>query len=204
MIRVRNDDVLMWGTPVYWKDPFARFKEVHEAIQRVDYTTAVKYHRVLHVPAILTTEIQEFPECIEYIGECTEKGEMRPQLHGERHIDYGSLSYEEILESLKRAKGWMENNLGVTPTIWYTPWGAGEAPGQEYMWKAAGKAGLRIITCSDVTKLRGRNGLYQKLAVEKKNPLEYLVGKEIFTHWYENDGRLEQVLAALKAGKWEE
>ncbi len=194
MIYVRNDDVLINSSS--WTRPLMRLQQIHEWIQDV------KNHPVMHVPTILTTEIQEHPECIEFVREETAEGRMEPQLHGEQHIDYGKLTYKDLIESLKTAKGWMEDNLNVTPTRWYTPWGAGEASGQEWMWKAATKVDMALVSCENINKLSGRYGMVQ-IAKDGHDLRVFLEGKEIFMHWWERGERLQRVLKAIDAGSWE-
>ena len=192
MIYVRNDDILLNSSS--WTRPFLRFKEIHEWICAVP-------DKVLHVPTILTTEIQQFPEAIEYIREETKAKRMRPQLHGLEHIDYGKLSLGEIVSHLQRSKGWMLKELHVLPTNWYTPWGSGDAPGQEHLWEAAEIENLQLITTKNINKMNGRYGVAQMLR-EGHHPIKFLDGKEIFMHWWERGERLKRILNAIKAEKW--
>jgi hypothetical protein len=194
MIGVRDDDILLDSSD--WGNPFLRFQEIHRWI------LAVKNYPVMHVPTILTTEIQEYPECIEFIREETAQGRMDPQLHGVRHVDPGKFGYNGLIEQLKEGKGWMEDNLGVTPTRYYTPWGAGEANGQEWMWKASTKCDLKMVTCEGYYKMSGRHGVVQMLK-EGKDPRTFLEGKEIFMHWWQRGERLQRILLAIEAGSWE-
>ena len=93
MIRVRDDDVLIRSSGC---DSFKRFKQVHSWICESD--------KFIHVPAVLVTEIQEFPECIKFVREETQAGRMMPETHGFEHIDYAKLTKDEIIEHLKRCK----------------------------------------------------------------------------------------------------
>ena len=194
MIYVRNDDILIHSSS--WTRPIMRFQQIHEWIQDV------KNHLVMHVPTILTTEIQEHPECIEFVKAETAAGRMQPQLHGVEHIDYGKFSYKDLVEELKVGKAWMEDNLDVSPTRWYTPWGAGAAPEQEWMWTASAKAGMILVTCEGINKLSGRHGMVQ-LSKEGHDLRVFLESKEIFMHWWERGERLQRVLKAIDAGSWE-
>ena len=194
VIGVRDDDILLGSSD--WGCPFSRFKEIHGWIQEV------KAYPVMHVPTILTTEIQEYPECIEFIKHETAEGRMDPQLHGVQHVDPGKLGYNGLMEQLKIGKGWMEDNLDVTPTRYYTPWGAGEADGQEWMWKASTKCGFEMITCEGYFKMNGSYGVVQILK-EGKDPIEFLDGNEIFVHWWNRGQRLQRILQAIEAGSWE-
>lgn len=194
MIYVRNDDVLMGSSS--WTRPFLRFKEIHEWICEVP-------EFVLHVPTILTTDIQEFPEAVEYIREETKQKRMSPQLHGVKHIDYGKLSYDEVVYDLETGKEWMQKSLGLTPTRWYTPWGAGEAQGQEYLRQAATAANMEMVTCANINKMVGRYGIVQQFR-DGHEPRKFLEGKEIFMHWWERGERLYRILTAIKKGFWDE
>ena len=194
MIYVRNDDVLIHSSS--WTRPLMRMQQIHEWIQDV------KNWPVMHRPGILTTEIQEHPECIEWIKEETLQRRMDPQLHGVEHVDYGKFTYDGLIEQLKIGKGWMEDNLTVTPTLWYTPWGAGEAVGQEWMWKAAAQVDLQLVSCAKINKLNGRYGMVQ-IAKEGHDLRKFLHEKEIFMHWWERGERLQRVLKAIDAGSWE-
>ena len=91
MIRVRDDDVLISSKGT--KNPLTKFKMVHDWICEVPET-------LIHVPTILVTEIQEFPEAIEYIRQETAEGRMLPEIHGWSHKDYASLNSAEIVLEL--------------------------------------------------------------------------------------------------------
>lgn len=114
MIWVRDDDVLLKRKA--HKDAAAEFVAVHDIIE--------KYHYI-HCPAILTKDLEEFPEVIEYIRHKTQTGKMIPQLHGSSHIDYATLSVPELISDYKRCQDWFLQNIGVPFTKHYTPWGAG-------------------------------------------------------------------------------
>lgn len=133
-LRIRDDDVLMGG--------FDRFKKVHEAILKVE--------DVIHVPAILTTDLSKYPEAVNYIFEETCAGRMIPELHGEKHIDYAQLEKEEVVEALKRSMDWMLINLQRLPTKWYTPWGANA----DHLYDAAEEVDLELIDCTNIIQLK--------------------------------------------------
>ena len=170
MIIIRNDDVLLSSSRAEYSNAFERFKHVHEVICRSD--------RFLHVPAILTEEIQEFPEAIAYIQQETAQGRMKPQLHGLRHIDYGQLSEEEVSEHLLYSCGWFIDNLGYLPTKWYTPWGAN----QPHLHSAAEGFNMKAIDCSNTIKFKGRYGVTQLLSEGKE--VSYFDKQEIIMHWW--------------------
>src|SRR3990167_5839336 len=81
MIRMRDDDVLVPSSS--WKDVFGRFRQVHAWI--------VDCPQMIHVPTLITEELSDFPECVEYIKFETRLGRMAPELHGALHVDYAKL-----------------------------------------------------------------------------------------------------------------
>jgi len=190
-IYIRDDDVLVGSSS--WDNPFGRFRQVHEWTKKSD--------KVMHVPTILVTEIQQFPEAIEYIKSETKDDYMQPQLHGLRHVDPGKLSFRKLRDELKEAKEWMFNTLEVMPTKWYTPWGAGDARGQEYIWEAANLENMEMVTCKDINKLNGRYGVVQRIK-DGADPLVFLEDKEIFLHWWEGGQRLNRVIHYIEKGEW--
>ena len=116
MIRVRDDDVLIPSSS--YSVELGRLQQIHEWMCEVP-------DRIIHVPTILVTEIQEFPEAIEWISRETEQGRMLPEIHGLTHKDYASLSTQEIQSDMKECRDWIYAHLGHEPTKFYSPWGAG-------------------------------------------------------------------------------
>lgn len=114
MVYVRDDDVLLKRKA--HKDAAAEFVAVHDIIE--------KYHYI-HCPAILTKDLEEFPEVIEYIRHKTQTGKMIPQLHGSSHIDYAELSVPELISDYRHCQEWFLRNLGCQFGKHFTPWGAG-------------------------------------------------------------------------------
>jgi peptidoglycan/xylan/chitin deacetylase (PgdA/CDA1 family) len=149
---------------------FKRFKHVHEII--------CKTERLMHVPTILTEEILDFPEAIEYIKYETDQGRMRPQLHGYQHVDYGSMSEQEVRNHLVMAFDMFVSFFGHRPTKWYTPWGAN----QPHLHSAAAPLKLEVVDCSKNVKLKGRYGVKQLLSEGKT--IDYFDGQEIIMHWW--------------------
>lgn len=188
MIYVRDDDVLLSSSS--HADPLKHFKTVHSWICETP--------KLLHVPTILVTEIQEFPEAIEFIKEETGAGRMRPEIHGLKHIDYAKLSLKEVIDHLCRCIEFLLDNFDVDSTTWYTPWGA-SAP---HLHEAASEVGLKLVDCSNINKLAGRYGLVQ-LAREGKDIEKIMEEKEIFFHWWEGGLRLKRVIEVLKHGSFE-
>ena len=168
-IIIRNDDVLLSST-AYYENSFARFKRVHELTQLSS--------RLVHVPALVTREIQAFPEAIEYIQAETKAQRMAPQLHGLLHVDYGKLSRLVIIAHLEESIEWFITTLGYSPTIWYTPWGAN----QPHLHEAAEILNLNAVDCSNTIKLKGRYGVTQ--ALKDGRPLSFFYDREIIMHWW--------------------
>jgi hypothetical protein len=192
MIGVRDDDVLLSSKST--DKPLTKFKMVHEWICEVPDT-------LIHVPTILVTEIQEFPDAIEFIRQETAEGRMVPEIHGLEHIDYADLEEDEIANHLEYCKGWIRKRLGYEPTRFYTPWGAGADDRGRHIHWAAHRVGLSVVTCENIHKMQGRYGVIQEL--KDGNTLNYLEGKEIFLHWWENVTRLKRIVEVIKHGDWE-
>lgn len=193
MIRVRDDDVLNSSSGK--GDPFTKFKMIHEWVCEVPDT-------LIHVPTILVTEIQEFPECIEYVREETAEGRMAPQIHGLTHRDYASLTTPEIVMELDECQEWMHKNLGCIPTKFYTPWGAGADERGSHIKGAAAMLGLELVTCEHIHKMDGRYGVVKEL--KNGRDISYLEDDEIFLHWWQNVTRLKRIVEVIKHGSWEE
>ena len=198
MIRVRDDDCLV--TSSSWPDPFKRFRRVHNWISEIP-------NEMIHVPAILCTEIQQFPDCVKYIKNETRASRMLPELHGFQHeIDYRNRSYEDCCADLEKSIEWMATNLDVIPTVWYTPRCASHQP----MKEAAARYGLEFV---DTFKnpLEGRNGVVQFLKDGGQLPKDAEPGRyhatrgtcfEISMHWWSYGLRLKRVVEVIKHGSW--
>jgi len=187
MIYVRNDDVLIQSSS--WDDPLGRLKQIHGWICESD--------RFLHIPAVLVTEIQEFPEAIEFISEETAEGRMLPELHGLTHIDYAKLSESEIIDQLSEGKDWMQDKFGLVPNRFFSPWG-GNA---EHMYTASAACDLELIDCSRINKMNGRHGIVQRL--KDGESIDYLEDDYIFSHWWQGGARLKRIIEVAKHGSWE-
>jgi len=214
MIRVRDDDILVPSRE--WPDPFKRFRQIHRWIAEVP-------EHFVHVPAILTEEIQQFPQCIEYVKEEVKAGRMIAELHGFHHeIDYQRRSVNDCFSDLDKAINWMVKHLESRPNIWYTPKGAGRYPLREYhieekfneltaqadrMREAAARLGLEVVSEFD-NKMEGRDGICRHLmdgrsldAISNSRNIEG-GHKEISTHWWSRGIRLKRVIVAVKHGSW--
>ena len=192
MIRVRDDDVLLRSSS--YEDELGRLKQVHGWICEAPDT-------LIHVPAILVLEIQEFPEAIEYIRQETAEGRMLPEIHGLSHKDYANLSEKEIQADLNVCRDWIDYKFGHVATKFYTPWGAGEDDRGAHIKPAAAAIGIEVVTCEHINKLQGRYGVCQLL--KDGHPLSYFDGGEIFMHWWEGGSRLKRVVEVAKHGSWE-
>ncbi len=192
MIRVRDDDVLLSSSS--YSDELGRLKQIHDWICEVPDT-------LIHVPAILVLEIQEFPEAIEYVRQETVEGRMLPEIHGLSHKDYASLTEKEIQAELNVCRDWIHYKFGHEATKFYTPWGAGADERGAHIKPAAAAIGIEAVTCEKINKLQGRYGVCQLL--RDGNPLSYFDGGEIFMHWWEGGSRLKRIVEVAKHGSWE-
>ena len=174
MIRVRDDDILNHSSG--HKDSFARFKKVHKII--VD-------GGALHVPAILVTEIQDFPEALHFIRAEREAGRMEVQWHGMSHVDYGLKTSSEIQEDIIKSQIFFRDNFGAEFTKFYTPWGADQA----HIREACEMHSIEMVDCSKIVECGHIS----------RDPEKYR-GKdvEILIHWWAGAGRLERALKDLR------
>ena len=203
-IRIRDDDVLVDSRGRAGGE-FQRFKGFHNMV-------CMDTRHFIHVPAILVTEIQSFPECIEYVRYETANGRMEPEVHGLHHKDYATLTASTIVEELTEAKQWIQKNLGWTPTIWYSPHGAGADARGAHLKLAAEEAGLTLVTCEnmikpsalvyDVRAVKGRDRETGTQVVSPTMTLDELLlkwqGKEILRHWWEGMGALTESIKFFK------
>lgn len=212
MLRIRDDDVLVRSSS--WGSSFKRFQELHEFI-------AATEGKVMHVPTVLVSEIQEFPDCIAYMKEHTAKGMMEPEVHGFQHIDYSRLglpleklplrgrvdlslfSDQEIAEHrravdahLAKAIEWMEETFGRRPEKWYTPWGADNF----HLRNASYAAKVKLIGTDKLFDIKDACQMLREGAsfedVEKRG--------EIMIHWWQRGTRVKRLCAAARHGSWAE
>jgi peptidoglycan/xylan/chitin deacetylase (PgdA/CDA1 family) len=185
VIRMRDDDVLVSSSS--WPDVFGRFRQVHRWI--------VSCPKMIHVPTILTEELEDFPDCVDFILRETAEGRMRPELHGAMHVDYGAMPEQGVREHLDESIDWMQRRLNVRPEFWYTPWGAES----ELLTKVAGEFGLHVI---GTDRERQANKVTERLRNGR-----YGVGDipdEMFFHWWEGGCRIARLAAVVNHGSWEE
>jgi peptidoglycan/xylan/chitin deacetylase (PgdA/CDA1 family) len=198
MIGVRDDDVLISSSS--YDSELGRFKQVHEWICEVPET-------LIHVPTILVTEIQQFPEAIDFVRQETAEGRMMPEIHGLEHKDYSKLTFEEIGSELNQCRDWIYEQFGHEPTKFYSPWGAGfkGSVNGAHIRPAAAAVGIELVTCEYISKLNGRYGVVKELSNGRDiSYLENTHDKEIFMHWWEGGSRLKRVVEVIKHGSWEE
>ena len=185
-IYIRDDDVLVASNS--YTSSFGRFKQIHGWIERDS--------RFIHRPGILVSEIQEFPECIEYIKDKIKTTEqMQPEIHGLHHIDYGKLTKEQVKGDLKYCQEWFDLTLGWKPVRFYSPWGASSP----HLHEAAAEVGLELVDTSKIINLEGRYGVVQRL---KDGESDFLDDQEIFMHWWTGGSRLLRVVEVIKHGSW--
>jgi peptidoglycan/xylan/chitin deacetylase (PgdA/CDA1 family) len=193
MIRVRNDDVLLPSSS--YSSELGRLKQIHEWICEVPDT-------LIHVPAILVTEIQEFPEAIEWIQNETWLGRMQPEIHGLSHKDYAALSTYEIQCDMEHCRDWIDDQFGYEPTKFYSPWGAGADTRGAHIGPACAEVGIELVTCENISKLCGRYGVVKEM--RDGRDISYLGDDgEIFMHWWEGGSRLKRVVEMIKHGSWD-
>lgn len=186
-IFVRDDDVLLPSSST--NNPFGRFKQVHEWIERSDV--------FVHKPGILVSEIKQFPQCIEYIKDKIKTTtQMEPEIHGFQHIDYGKLTKADIKFHLEACIEWFISELNWTPVIWYTPWGAS----QPLLHEVAEQLDLMLVDTSKINKLAGRYGAVQRT---KDSGIQWMDNQELFMHWWEGGSRLLRIVESVKHGSWE-
>lgn len=181
MIFIRDDDVLLPSRQ--WPDPLARFKEVHELICRYDFA--------LHIPTLLTSELDKVPSAIDYIRHESDALRMTPEFHGTSHIDYANLTPEEILQDYKIAQDWFVDHLGFKFTKHYTPWGAGADERGAHLKPTAAHAGIILVDCSDILEP-------EAVIADPDATYEKYNDREIFIHWWQGIGKLERALDKLK------
>lgn len=187
MIYIRDDDILVESKG--FRDSFKRFMQVHDWTLLSD--------RVLHVPTILVTEIQEFPQAIDFINQEFNEGNMLPQLHGFVHEDYGAKDIDTVREHLEKSLAWWDATMSAPiPTKWYTPWGST----QPHLTEAANDYGLEVKGI-DTPVLEGPYGVIANM--KKGVPPDYLENQDILVHWWNRSPRLFRFCLMLKHGSWD-
>ena len=187
MIVIRDDDVL-WDRRNHKFAPLTeveRFKQVHEWLCQSD--------QVLHVPAILVKQIQEYPEGIEYIKKRTYEGYMKPQLHGWDHSDYSTMDLDLIRGHLFKCFEWFyEVNLPMPSKLYATFGNTSKS-----MKKVASEFGLEMVG------LDKKKTSLMRICKEKRDLTPYENGEEIFMHWWQCRDFPLQLVNRLETGSWE-
>lgn len=188
-IRIRDDDVLVTSSGFPGKE-FQRFKGFHNIILQDPA-------HFIHIGAVLVTEIQQFPECIEFLKQETREGRFVPEVHGLHHIDYASLSFEDIVSHLTTCRKFIEDNFEYSPTKFYTPWGAGADSRGAHIRPAAATVGFDLVTCENLIKIsrvRSDVVLVKENLLTNEELLKRWEGKEIILHWWEGVGALNETV----------
>jgi peptidoglycan/xylan/chitin deacetylase (PgdA/CDA1 family) len=177
-LRVRDDDVFI-------RPNFQKFKETHETI--------LAFPSVLHVCAIVCDSVWA-DGILDYIRHQQVAGNIEIQLHGWSHIDYAPLSKDQLREHMKMSMDWLHDNFWVTPTIWYTPWGAHTL----LMDEVAAEYRLKLVDCSNILQT---HRLLEALRNKHREAYikQFRAHGEIFCHYWESKTRkpLREVLEAL-------
>ena len=189
MIRIRIDDV-MWHSSAFTNERAEnRFKQIHRWIcQQPD--------SMIHIPTILVTEIQDFPNIIELVRQETLEGTMSPQLHGYEHISYGELDQDVIEDHLDKSMVWFGENLGIEPSIWATPWGGTS----DTMVAAASKYCLEIETVNSAYPYN----FGKAIEIAKDKGVQALHNETVFGHWWNKGLKLLRLVEIVKYGGYEE
>ena len=189
MIRVRIDDVFVDSSAFTDEKAIARFKQIHRWIIQVP-------DKAIHIPTILVTEIQNYPEVIKFVKEETAEGRMSPQLHGFEHIDYAKLPESEIKDHLEKSIEWMDKNLDVQPTTWCTPWGGYN----QTMQNAADACYLTVETTGGTLS----PGKAVKTATDHGPDVLIRNHRTIMAHWWERGLQILRLVEIVKYGSYTE
>jgi len=188
VIRVRFDDVLVYSEPMKDRE-FQKFRKHHQwclDMPETFYPTA----------AILCSEIQAFPEAVEYVRTELDAGRLYIDLHGWEHIDYTKLSQKEIEEHLDKSFEYLLKEFNCLPVRWATPWGANS----ESIQLACRKYGLTWEGVTDPVVDQGP----ASAKVHETQTVECLRGKVIMVHWFERGLKLYRIVQTAKYGTWDE
>lgn len=194
-IRVRDDDVLIKSRQ-FAGNEFGRFKGFHNIVLKDP-------KHFIHVGAILVTEIQDFPEAIEFLRAETAAGRFLPELHGFKHIDYAALTPDEIKDHLLLGRQFIQSNFSYNPTVFYTPWGAGEDERGKHIRQAAADVGFKLVTCAGIRQ-RYPARVVEDIRRVKSGEItnaELLLkweGQELFRHWWEGTGAMDEMVEYFK------
>jgi peptidoglycan/xylan/chitin deacetylase (PgdA/CDA1 family) len=143
-------------------------------------------------PNVIVTELEKFPETIDYLREELAEERISLDLHGWTHGPYQDLSVAEVSEHLEKSLDWFSETFDWIPLRWVTPHGS-DSP---EMREAAATHGLPIETCDDpVIDQKTANGI-----LFRTRSLDFLEGKIVCAHWWERGVALYHITQAIKHG----
>jgi hypothetical protein len=181
------DDVLVHSEPMKDQE-FAKFKKHVEWCNEASelfYPTA----------AILCSEIQDFPECIEWIRSGLDEGKLYIDLHGWEHVDYAKLHANVIDEHLEKSFEFMLKHFGCLPIRWATPWGRHS----DDIRTACRKFSLRWEGTQNPVL---DQGIAMK-DVRESGSIDCLQGKVVMVHWFERGLKLWRIVQTGIHGSWD-
>jgi peptidoglycan/xylan/chitin deacetylase (PgdA/CDA1 family) len=146
--------------------------------------------------AILCTEIQQFPEAVDYVRSELDEGRLMIDLHGWEHIDYSPLTQEEIEEHLEKSFEYLLKTFNCLPIRWATPWGSNSEPIQQ----ACRKFSLSWEGVAPPIIDQGP----AMVKVKEAGSIECLQGRIIMAHWFERGLKLYRIVQTGIHGSWED
>ena len=189
MIIVRDDDVL-WGRRNHKFKPLTeveRFKQVHEWL--------CLSKEILHVPALLITSLQMYPQGVNYIRDRTELGLMRPELHGWDHSDYSIMPPQQMRQHMELSLAWFYSVGLPHPNKLYATFGQVS----DQMEEVANEYGLEMVG------LDKKKTSLMRICKEKRDLTMFESGEEeIFCHWWQCRDFPLQLARRLETGSWEQ
>jgi peptidoglycan/xylan/chitin deacetylase (PgdA/CDA1 family) len=188
VIRVRFDDILVPSEPFNGRE-LKQFKKHHNWCLEAP-------HLFYPTAAILCSEIQQFPEAIEYIRGELDAHRLYVDLHGWQHIDYATLSQEEIEEHLEKSFEFFLKTFNCLPVRWATPWGARSPEIDQACRKFSLIPEGVTLPVVDQGQAMGK--------VKEMGSIDCLQGKVIMVHWFERGLKLFRIVQTGIHGSWEE
>ena len=198
---VRDDDILVHSREFNGRE-FDRFKGAHDLICQAG-------GKLLHAPAILVSEIQDFPQCIDYCKAETDAGRMQLELHGYQHVDYASLSPAEVSEHLDKSLEWFNLTFNKLPTRWYTPFGAGADERGAFLNDISSAFGLTLYGVDTERPQSSGVKITQQITHtvrDLRNGLSFddlcSVRDDTLYHFWQRGSKLERLVEVAKYGSW--
>jgi peptidoglycan/xylan/chitin deacetylase (PgdA/CDA1 family) len=146
--------------------------------------------------AILCSEIQAFPEAVDYVRSELDAGRLYIDLHGWEHVDYAKLPLETIEEHLDKSFEYLIETFGCLPIRWATPWGSNS----EAIETACRKYSLLWEGVEDTVIDQGP----AMALVKEAGTLAPLRDRVIMVHWFERGLKLYRIVQTGVHGTWEE